>query len=292
MFLFITTIIIVIFFVSKKLTKLYKSYETKIKLLSNNYKDLYEIVQKCLVNNPDEKLCIYQFLCPKEVVGKTRVLIGPKGDGSYVMLNDFENIKIAYSIGIRDIIQFDKALAEKGIDIFMYDHTNDKLPYENNKFHWKKIGLGGNSERKYNIQTLEDMIKENGHIQERNMILKIDIESAEWNSLNDISEKTLSQFKYILVEYHFFNDTNILYYNVLKKIFKTHQVFYIHCCPYLNEYTFGYNKICQALEVSYVIRTGNIFTHDKTIYPVQEFSYGFNPVFDINILKLFDNYKQ
>ena len=290
--IFVTTIIIVIYFVVKKLSKLYKSYKRKIKILSNNYKDLYEIVQKCLVNNPDEQLCIYQFLFPKEVRGKKRVLVGEKGDGSYVMLDDFENITIAYSIGIRDIIQFDKALADKGIDVFMYDHTNDKLPYENNKFHWKKIGLGGNSERKYNIQTLDDMIKENGHMQERNMILKIDIESAEWNSLNDISEKTLSQFKYILVEYHFFNDSNILYYNVLKKIFKTHQVFYIHCCPYSDEYTFGNNKICQALEVSYVIRNGNTFTPDKTFYPIQEFSYGFNPVFDINILKLFENYKQ
>ena len=250
------------------------------------------IVQNCLVNNPDEQLCIYQFLCPKEVKGKTRVLVGKKGDGSYVMLDDFENITIAYSIGIRDIIQFDKALADKEIDIFMYDHTNDKLPYENNKFHWKKIGLGGNSERKNNIQTLEDMIKDNGHIQERNMILKIDIESNEWNSLNDISEKTLNQFKYILIEYHFFNDSNILYYNVLKKIFKTHQVFYINCCPYLGEYTFGNNRICKSLEVSYVIRTGNTFEPDKTIYPIEEFSYGFNPVFDINILKLFANYKQ
>ena len=53
----------------------------------------------------------------------------------------FWEYKIAYSIGIRDIIQFDKALADKGIDIYIYDHTFDKLPYENNKFHWKKKEL-------------------------------------------------------------------------------------------------------------------------------------------------------
>ena len=83
------------------------------------------------------------------------------------MLDDFESIKIAYSIGIDGKIQFDKALADKGIDVYMYDHTINKLPYQNDKFHWKKIGIGGNSQRTSNIQTLEEMIKENGHISKK-----------------------------------------------------------------------------------------------------------------------------
>ena len=81
---------------------------------------------------------VYQFLCPKEVVGKKRVLFGTKKDGCYVLLDDLENIKIAYSIGIDGIIQFDQALADKGIDVYMYDHTIEKLPYENEKFIGKK----------------------------------------------------------------------------------------------------------------------------------------------------------
>ena len=122
-----------------------------LKLMTYNNKALYEGAKKCLEKNPDEELCLYQFLCPKEVIGKKRVLIGKKSDGCYVMLDDFENIKIAYSIGIKDIIQFDKALADKGIDVYIYDHTINKLPYSSEKFHWKKIGIGGNSERTYNI---------------------------------------------------------------------------------------------------------------------------------------------
>ena len=43
--------------------------------------------------------------------------------------------------------------ADKGIDVYMYDHTIDKLSFENPKFHWKKIGVGGNSDRSNNIQT-------------------------------------------------------------------------------------------------------------------------------------------
>lgn len=70
---------------------------------------------------------------------KKRILIGRKADGGYVLLDDFENIKIAYSFGIDADIYFDKDLADRGIDVYMYDHTINSLPYENPKFHWKKL---------------------------------------------------------------------------------------------------------------------------------------------------------
>lgn len=94
-----------------------------LKILTNNNENEYKGIQECLLNNPDQKFCIYHLILPKEVVGKKRILLGEKTDGCYVLLDDFENIKYAYSFGIYRNIQFDKALADKGIDIFMYDHT-------------------------------------------------------------------------------------------------------------------------------------------------------------------------
>ena len=185
--------------------------------MTNNRRQLYQGAEKCLMKYPDDEFCLYHFLCPKEVIGKTRILMGVKKDGCYVMLNDFDNIKIAYSIGIKDSVQFDKALADKGIDIYMYDHTINNLPYENEKFHWKKIGIGGNYERIHmnNIQTLEEMLTTNGHLDEKNMILKIDVEGAEWNSLKEVPEDLLIRFKYILIEYHFAKkDIQLFYYKI------------------------------------------------------------------------------
>ena len=60
-----------------------------------------------------------------------------------IFLNDLKNIKIAYCFGIGSEISFEKELADKNIDIFMYDHIINKLPFENSKFHWKKLGLCG-----------------------------------------------------------------------------------------------------------------------------------------------------
>ena len=62
------------------------------------------------------------------------------------------------------------------------------------------ILLCGKNEKKKNFKNLEDLITENGHTNEKNMILKIDIEHDEWQSLIDIKEDILNQFKYIIIE--------------------------------------------------------------------------------------------
>lgn len=68
----------------------------------------------------------------------------------------------------------------------MYDHTINSLPYDNPKFYWKKIFVGDKNDKNKNIKTLEELIIENAHSSEKNMILKMDKESCEWNSLKDL----------------------------------------------------------------------------------------------------------
>ena len=272
----------------------------KIKLLkeiTNNNELEYKGIKNCLENDPDSQYCIYHLILPKEVIGKKRILLGNKSDGSYVLLDDFKNIKIAYSFGIGKRIQFDNELAKRGIDIYMYDHTINSLPYNNPKFHWEKIGLAGKNHKNARMRTLEELISKNGHESEKNMILKIDIEKWEWESLINLKEDTLNQFKYILIEYHFIDEkqSNItyLYYQVIKKLSTTHQAFYVRCNGNRSKIVnFGNNRICWIMEVSYIIRKGNLFKKDETIYPMYEFDY-IKPKdgkleMNLNLLKLFD----
>ena len=127
-----------------------EEYSIKLlKMMTNNDEKEYKGALNCLLN--DNEFCIYRLLCPKEIPGKKRILIGRKADGGYVLLDDFENIKIAYSFGIEADAYFDKDLADRGIDVYMYDHTINNLPFENPKFHWKKIGVGGKNDTNENI---------------------------------------------------------------------------------------------------------------------------------------------
>ena len=127
------------------------------------------------------------------------------------------------------------------------------------------------------------------------MILKIDVEHSEWDSLKDISHDILNQFKYIVIEFHFTNVLNEakLYYDVLKKINKSHQSFYLRCHGRNIIVTFGNNRICKFLEVSYIIKKDNIFSKDESIYPIFEFDFTGPNInekseMNLNILTLFD----
>ena len=168
---------------------------TLLKYMTNNNILKYQGAQNCLLNDPDKQFCIYHLLSPKMIVGRKRVLIGEKRDGCYVMLDDFDKIKIAYSFGISKMIQFDYELAKKGIDVYMYDHTISSLPYNHKKFHWEKVGICGKNTINKDLKTLEELIMKNNHIHEKNMILKMDVEHWEWESLKDLPDSILKQFK-------------------------------------------------------------------------------------------------
>ena len=143
------------------------------------------------------------------------------------------------------------------------------------------------------MKNLEDLIKENEHINEKDMILKLDIEKWEFEAILNLKEETLNQFKYIVIEYHFENRNkdDKLYYNVLKKLSKTQQAFYLRCNgERWLKVNFGNNRICYIMEVSYIIKKDNIFQNDETVWPIYEFDYSKIEAgkleMNLNILKL------
>jgi FkbM family methyltransferase len=272
-----------------------KTIDEKLKMLrliTNNNKYKYEGPERCLLSDPDSQYCFYHLLVPKKVIGKKRILNGEKKSGCYITLDDFTDIKIAYSIGVSNNIHFDNSLVNRGIDVYMYDHTIQELPNTHSNFHWEKIGLAGKGNTNVQLKTLEELMAKNGHTNNKNMILKIDCEGCEWDSLKDVPEKVFLQFKYILMEFHLEENGSLeLYYNVLKKLSKNHQVIYIHCY-HKTIIVLGNNIFCKFFEVSYVIKDNNSFEVDESIYPIFEFDYYTKqeqlPEMNLNILKLYN----
>lgn len=211
------------------------------------------------------------------------------------MIDEFDEIKIAYSFGIGKrvwYISFDKELANRNIDVYMYDHTINKLAYENPKFHFHKIGLSGKNNKNVLLKSLEDILKENGHLNEKNMILKVDIEGHEWEAFKDFPEEILKNFRFLLFEFHFFSKNLGIYSKVLSKFNKYHQIFYVHCVNCGRIIQLGDIRICNALEVSYIIKEGHKFENDDSIYPVKDLYTICNKKkvldFNDNIFKYFD----
>ena len=291
-----------IYFLEKLINKSFKQQNLK---LLNNYIELdnlfinderYDGARNCLVESEFNHSCIYNFLFPKKVVGKKRKLFGGKLPTSYVMLDDFDGIKVAYSFGIgkpKWYLSFDKELADRNIDVYMYDHTINKLAYDNPKFHFHEIGLAGKNNTNQKLKTLEDILKQNGDLKEKNMILKVDIENNEWEAFIDCPDYILKNFRFLLFEFHFDFPNLEIYSKVLSKLNKNHQIFYVHCVNCREVKQYGDIRICSALEVSYVIKEGYQFEDDDSIYPIEELNTICNTKnildFNENIFKYFDN---
>ena len=262
--LFIIVIIFILYIEKEKIIN-------KIELIKENEICIY---QHNMIYKKSLKFNLNELIKPMKILGKNKIRLGNKYDGGYILLDDFENIKIAYSLGISNDVSFDKELADKNIDIYMYDHTIEKLPYNNTRFHWKKIGLiGGTNIKKDNMESLDLIIMENGHSTEQNMILKIDIEYYEWQVFESLPINILNQFKYIVAEFHFRDSKDINYYSILKKIENTHQIFHIHCNNLGDIIDIKGYKICSSLEISYINKKGYQFVNDDSIYPINGLDY-------------------
>lgn len=203
----------------------------------------------------------------KNVLGKALTRIGKNDDGGYVMLNDFSAGRCAYSYGINNDVSWDNDIAERGYNIYMYDHTIDSLPYDRDEFHFYKQGIAGKVEGVHRFTTLEQCIKNNGHINSRNMILKMDVEGCEWEVLENVKQEIISKFSQIVIEFHSVFDYHraeeIL--SVLHKMNKTHQVIHVHGNNYSKILWCDGIPYPDALEVTYVSKEQHEFEDNNDV---------------------------
>lgn len=124
-------------------------------------------------------------------------------------------------------------MAARGYEIFQYDMTIEELPQENEHFHFFREGIGRVRDKKKSLDTLENFVRRNHHERTRNMILKMDVEGAEWDFLSTVQENYLDKFDQMVFEFHhlirpksFSEMAKTIEH--LQKINKTHQLIHLH----------------------------------------------------------------
>jgi hypothetical protein len=73
-------------------------------------------------------LSVLRPLRPHRVDGLDKVRLGRFFDGGYVMLDAFDGVLAAYSLGINDDVSWDLDMAARGVPVFQYDHTIEAPP--------------------------------------------------------------------------------------------------------------------------------------------------------------------
>jgi len=196
------------------------------------------------------------------------VRVGRDNDGGYVMFDDFSSNSIAYSFGINDDVSWDKDIASRNIDVFMYDHTIVRLPEHNRRFHFFKNGITGSKPQQH-CKTMEEFVRENGHQNHNNLILKMDVEGCEWDFLQQVPSNVLSQFSQMVFEFHEMTRGQYdgLIVPALEKLNTTHQAVHLHANNYGNVKWMGNRFLPETFEVTYLRRSDHEFVPSVRSFP-------------------------
>jgi hypothetical protein len=141
------------------------------------------------------------LLTPYSVLGVEKRRIGAAHDGGYVMLDLLRPAQTVFSYGLSWNIAFEHDLAERGHRIFMFDHTIEKLTIAHERFHWHKEGLAAETRAEDALFSLADHVARLAP-DETDMILKLDVEGAEWEALAGVPVDLLNRFEQIVIELH------------------------------------------------------------------------------------------
>lgn len=163
-------------------------------------------------------------------------------------------------------------MAARGYNIFMYDPTIKGLPQENERFHFFKQGIAGREIKEQSLNTLDYFLATNGHADKSNMILKMDVEGAEWSFLSTVPAETLGKFDQIVFEFHglIYQKTQAEMSTVLAclaKINQTHSLVHLHANNFASFMIFD-DKILfpEVLELTYVKTSNYELVDDENIF--------------------------
>lgn len=153
-------------------------------------------------------------------------------DGGYLIPNDLNGIKYCFSPGVDMESRFELELAEKGIEIFMADFSIDKPSILHPRFHFIKKYIG--SDDLGNFLSLNSWIDQNLLKNDTSdLILQMDIEGFEYETILSLSRQILDRFRIIVIELHDLNRISDRYFfNLINRFFTKllarHSVVHLH----------------------------------------------------------------
>jgi hypothetical protein len=169
-------------------------------------------------------------LHPKEV-GIELIRMGPQGDGGYLIPDDLEGIAACFSPGVSTVSDFELGCAERGMQVYLADYSVDGPATLHDNFSFIKKYVGATTSEQF--ITLHDWVKQSGIAPDVDLILQMDIEGFEYETLLSIPDDLMKRFRIIIIEFHrlhhlwgrpFFRLASAAF----SKLLQTHSVVHLH----------------------------------------------------------------
>ncbi|MEY4173592.1 MAG: hypothetical protein RI900_757 [Actinomycetota bacterium] len=203
--------------------------------------------------------------------GHPLIRLGPARDGGYLVPDDLRGITACLSAGVGRDSGFELDCANRGMDVFLTDASVAGPACEHERFRFQPMHLGPRDTA--TTTTLDRWAHESAGHHHDDLLLKIDIEGAEFDVLPGASDATMARARIVVIEFHelqrlFVGAAFPMLRAAFDRLTTTHACVHIHpnnCC---DEVTDGYFMLPRNAEFTFLRRDRlqrstplRVFTH-------------------------------
>lgn len=212
------------------------------------------------------------------------VRLGPKGDGGYLVPDDFNGIEACFSPGVAACSDFEKDCANLGMRVFMADKSVDAPATAHAKFSFIKKYIGAMTGGDF--ITMEDWVESALPASQSDLMLQMDIEGYEYQTFLSMPSLLLRRFRIMVVEFHDLPRLwSLPYYSlasvVFSKLLENHVCVHLHPNNYCGSITKNGIKIPRLMEFTFLRRD-----RVKKLSPATEFPHPLDSENDENMSPL------
>lgn len=159
------------------------------------------------------------------------IRLGPSGDGGYLVPDDLDGIHACFSPGVNVESGFELACAERGMQVFMADRSVEGPAARHPRFSFSRCNVGAFSEP--GVTSMDDWVSASDVPASADLMLQMDIEGAEFETLLATSRSLLGRFRVIVVEFHALNELlGLAWFQLARAVFR--KLLDQHVCVHLH----------------------------------------------------------
>lgn len=210
---------------------------------------------------------------PEKVVGFDKIRVGSESDGGYVMLDDFADVDLALSFGVDINADWDLDVVNRGVEVQQYDHSVPQSPVDHPRIRFFKQMITPSGDEP-DSNSIPKILSAAGVRRDASVILKIDIESAEWDVFDACPPSALARFSQILIEMHDFDRATDAYWlmratRVMKKLTSLFGIYHVHANNWSPMAAIGNVYFPGTLELSFASKARYQFESNQELFPTR-----------------------
>ncbi len=196
------------------------------------------------------------------------IRVGPSGDGGYLLPSAMKHVRSCFSPGVNYTSGFEYQLAEEfNIRCFMIDASVTGPALSHKLFTFEPLFIGNQSVDEY--ITLDDWVLSADISADSGLLLQMDVEGAEYETLLSVSDDNLRRFDVLAIEFHNLErlrDRSFCdYFSVImRRLLKDFGICHIHPNSVAGSVHHRGVDVPRVMEVTLVRRDSAVFRDSET----------------------------